>query len=89
MSFNELKHLLTESLTAEEIMQYPTIGDVKKRVSEIMGRAIWTHELLYPDYLFEEYLRGDMGSSFNRATKALSEEIPTIVIYPQGNEGDK
>lgn len=78
--YRELRHLLTEPLTQDEIKQYPTIGDAQERISKIMKREVWICELAYPDFLIEEYLTGNRMSSFYRATEAVSRRLPIIII---------
>ena len=74
----EFIHLLTERLTVEEVAKYPTIGDAKERLSQILGRQIWAHELAYPKFLIGELLGNPTNSSFESSTEELKKRMPVI-----------
>jgi hypothetical protein len=41
---------------------FKNFGDVHQRVEELVGRSVWTHELLFEDELCEEIASGQPSS---------------------------
>lgn len=72
----ELRKLLEESLA----VPFP---EAHKRIEELVGRPVWTHEMATPEYLYDEIMTGDKGQSFRKSTSKLIEGKKVIFIVKE------
>lgn len=83
----ELVNLATEPITKEDTEKYgPTVGDIKNRIAQILGRSIFTHELSCPLELIKEYIMETPGSTFEPATRKLQERFAGRIITITTND---
>ena len=52
---------------------------IHKRIEELMGRPVWTHEIAYPDSLYSELCSGDQPT-MDQIIGKLPADMPVIVI---------
>lgn len=57
-----------------------TIGYVHKKLEEIMGRPVWTHEMGYPEMLIEELRHGKPMDAFRKSVEAIAREKPVVLV---------
>lgn len=86
----ELNRLFTtpeDQLTPREFKDF---NELWKRIDKLVGRPTMTHELAFPELLYEEIRSGKKGNPFGealvRATK-LTKEKKAIIIAPSEVEG--
>lgn len=88
---NELKRLFTtpeDKLRPSKGMnslgfEFKTWDELWDRINELVGRSTMTHELAFPDLLYEQILLGEVGDPLGealvRATRLTKDKKATIV----------
>ncbi|TET25239.1 MAG: hypothetical protein E3J76_01585 [Candidatus Aminicenantes bacterium] len=86
----ELKRLFTTPENKLRPAEFKTFSDLHKRIEELVGRPVFTHEIAFPDLLYEEIKSGKLGNplreSLVRATK-LTKDKKAFIITPSVVEG--
>ena len=86
----ELKRLFTTPENKLRPKEFETFDDLWKRINKLVGRSTMTHELAFPDLLYEEIMSGKagnpLGEALVRATK-LTKSKKAILVVSQTIEG--
>jgi hypothetical protein len=81
----ELKRLFTTPENKLRPKEFKTFNELWERINELVGRSTMTHELAFPDLLYEEILSGKLGNplgeSLIRATQ-LTKGKKAIIVTP-------
>jgi len=87
MTNDKLKELW-ETLETDKYYGKP-FGDVIRRVQEIMGRPVWTHEMAFPEHLYEELRSGNKGQAFFeglREIENMGKKVLTVTMDEDTNK---
>ena len=57
-----------------------TFSDVHKAIESIMERPVWTHEMAFPEMLYEEIRNGHVGETFGKSLQEIAKTKPVIGI---------
>lgn len=86
----ELRRLFTTPEDKLRPKEFKTFDDLHERIDELVGRSTMTHELAFPELLYQEIKSGKRGNPFGealtRATK-LTKKKKAIIIAPSEEEG--
>ena len=86
----ELTRLFTTREDQLRPKEFKTFNDLWERINELVGRSTMTHELAFPELLYEEVLSGNkgnpLGESLVRAIK-LTKSKKGIIVTPEEVEG--
>ena len=80
----ELQRLMTTPEDQLRPSEFKTFYDLHKRICELVGRDVYTHEFAFPELLYEEIRSGKTGSAFGKslieAAKLTKEKKGTIIV---------
>ena len=57
--------------------------EVHKKLEELMGRPVWTHEFAFPTMLIEELEHGRPMEAFEKSVEAIAREKPVIMVVKE------
>jgi len=78
-----LKKILESPLTVE-------FSKAHEQIEEIMERPVWTHEMAFPETLYEEIRNGKKGEAFGKSlikATEMTQSKKAIIVTPQETEG--
>lgn len=76
----ELQRLFTTPENQLRPKEFKTFDDLHKRIEELVGRPVWTHEMAYPEMLYEEIQNGRIGEAFGKSLREISKTKPIIIV---------
>ena len=89
----ELKRLFTTPEDRLRPKEFKTFSDLHKRIEELVGRPVWTHEIVFPELLYEEIRSGKRGNPFGKslveATELTKGKKAFIIVPNKENLGFK
>lgn len=86
----ELKRLFTTPEDQLRPKEFKTFSDLHKRIEELVGRPVWTHEMAFPAMLYEEIRTGKKGSAFGKSLVEATKRTKgkkALIITPSKEEG--
>lgn len=78
---------MTAQERAQELLAWGGVVEipfhlVHKRIEELVGRSVWTHEMAQLDMLVDEILAGEPASLSDVLNKVPSEKTIVVVVEP-------
>ena len=79
---DELVRLVNASRSVLRAEGFLTFSDVHRRIEELAGRPVWTHELAMPESIVAEILSGEHPTMERiiEKMKELNPDVPVIVV---------
>ena len=79
-----LRELLTtnakDGVLETSFGEYRTMGEVFKKMGELVGRPVYTHEAAFPEMLYDEIMSGREGEAFGRSLREIAKTKPVFGV---------
>ena len=59
---------------------FKTFQEIGKKLQEIMGRPVWSHELAFVDMLIEEIKSEKKFEAMTKSVNEIAKEKPTLIL---------
>jgi len=79
---------ITELYDLLEKPSTKSFGEVHKRIEEIMGRPVWTHEIAFPEHLYTELRVNTRGTAFFEGLREIENMGKPVVTLTLDEDTD-
>lgn len=69
-------------LLEEPVPKNTSFSEIHKKIEKIMGRAVWTHEMAFPEMLYNELKQKTKGSAFAKSLQEIAKTKPVMIYQP-------